>query len=278
MVSRDPHRSLAGRVVGYVGYVERMNGRLGRLEAPFAGVVLIVSFAKKLRVVDAGGGERSLTSFVGGLSDGPTYTEHDGDQFGIQIDLTPLAARALLGVPMLELTNRVVELDDVLGARAGQLVDRLYAAGSWEARFLLLDATLGRRLAESEPPHPALVHVWSRLSESQGRMEIGDLCREVGWSRRYLTTRFREEIGLAPKTLARVLRFERVAGLLARGAGARFAEIAYECGYYDQAHLNRDFREFAGTTPGDYVSRLLPDGGGVGAEVTFVQDSSVAVA
>ena len=59
---------------------------------------------------------------------------------------------------------------------------------------------------------------------------------------------------------------------------ARFAEIAYECGYYDQAHLNRDFREFAGTTPGDYVRRLLPDGGGVAAEVTFVQDISVAVA
>jgi AraC-like DNA-binding protein len=278
MVSRDPHRSLAGRVVGYAGYVERMNEPLGRLEAPFAGVVLIVSFAKKLRVVDAGGGDRSHTSFVGGLSDGPTYTEHAGDQFGIQIDLTPLAARALLGVPMVELTNRVVDLDDVVGPRADQLVDRLYDAGSWEERFLLLDATLGRRFGESEPPHPALVHAWSRLSESHGRMEIGDLCREVGWSRRYLTTRFREEIGLAPKTLARVLRFQRVAALLARGAGPRFAEIAYECGYYDQAHLNRDFREFAGTTPGDYVGRLLPDGGGVAAEVTFVQDISVAVA
>jgi AraC-like DNA-binding protein len=278
MVSRDPHRSLAGRVVGYAGYVERMNEPLGRLEAPFAGVVLIVSFAKKLRVVDAGGGDRSHTSFVGGLSDGPTYTEHAGDQFGIQIDLTPLAARALLGVPMVELTNRVVDLDDVVGPRADQLVDRLYDAGSWEERFLLLDATLGRRFAESEPPHPALVHAWSRLSESHGRMEIGDLCREVGWSRRYLTTRFREEIGLAPKTLARVLRFQRVAALLARDAGPRFAEIAYECGYYDQAHLNRDFREFAGTTPGDYVGRLLPDGGGVAAEVTFVQDISVAVA
>jgi AraC-like DNA-binding protein len=278
MISRDPPRSLAGRVVRYAGYVERMNEPLGRLEAPFAGVVLILSFAKKLRVVDAGGGDRSHSSFVGGLSDGPTYTEHDGDQFGIQIDLTPLAAGALLGVPMLELTNRVVDLDDIIGPRADQLVDRLYDSGSWEERFLLLDATFGRRLAESEPPHPALAHAWSRLSESHGRMEIGDLCGEVGWSQRYLTTRFREEIGLAPKTLARVLRFERVAALLARGAGARFAEIAYECGYYDQAHLNRDFREFAGTTPGDYVRRLLPDGGGVAAEVTFVQDTSVAVA
>src|ERR1700694_6264300 len=124
MVSRDPHRSLPERLVRYAGYVERMNEPWGRLEAPFAGVVLILSFAKKLRVVDAGGGDRSHTSFVGGLSDGPTYTEHDGDQFGIQIDLTPLAARALFGVPMVELTNRAVDLDDFLGRRTAQLVDR----------------------------------------------------------------------------------------------------------------------------------------------------------
>jgi AraC-like DNA-binding protein len=278
MASRDPHPLLAGQVLGYTGYVERTNEPLRRLEAPFAGVVLILSFGKTLRVVDGLGADQSRVSFVGGLSDAPTYTEHGGDQHGIQINLTPLAARALLAVPMDELTNRVVELDDVVGREADQLLERLHDVGSWEQQFSLLDAVLAHRLAEAEPPQPAVRHAWSRLVESRGAAEIRELSREVGWSRRHLAARFREEIGLTPKTYARVLRFERAASLLAHDDGARFAEIAYDCGYYDQAHLNRDFREFAGTTPGDYVGRLLPDAGGVSAEVTFVQDGLAAAA
>ena len=95
-----------------------------------------------------------------------------------------------------------------------------------------------------------------------------------------LLVRFGEQLGLSPKTYARVLRFEHAVERLGRDDGARFAEIAQDCGYYDQAHLNRDFREFAGTSPGDYVGRLLPDGGGVAAteELPFVQDPAAIAA
>ncbi len=273
MVSRDPHPSLAGQVRRYAGYIERASAPQRRLEAAYAGVVLIVSFGETLRITDAAGGHGIHGCFVGGLSDAPTYTEHDGVQHGVQIDLTPLGARALLGVPMAQLTNRVVELADVLGRDADELVERLHDAGSWERRFSLLDATLAGRLAAAPAPHPALLHAWARLRETEGRIEIGELGAEIGWSRRHLAVRFREELGLAPKSFARVLRFERAADLLARDDGVRFAEIAYDCGYCDQAHLNRDFRQFAGTSPEDYVGRLLP-GGGVAADVTFAQDAS----
>ena len=79
---------------------------------------------------------------------------------------------------------------------------------------------------------------------------------------------------------ARVLRFERAVAQLGRDDGARFVEIAQDCGYYDQAHLNRDFREFAGASPTSYLGRLLPDGGGVAAtdDVPFVQDSAAVAA
>jgi AraC-like DNA-binding protein len=84
-----------------------------------------------------------------------------------------------------------------------------------------------------------------------------------------------------PKTLARILRFEHALALLRRDDGARFAEIAERCGYYDQAHMNRDFRAFAGASPSEFLARRLPDGGGVradAAEFGSVQDAPAAAA
>ena len=85
-------------------------------------------------------------------------------------------------------------------------------------------------------------------------MPIASLAERIGRSRRHLATRFREQVGLPPKTVARIFRFRRALELL--GSGSGFADVAYECGYFDQAHLNRDFRQFAGTSPGELARRL----------------------
>jgi AraC-like DNA-binding protein len=276
IASAAPHPRLTGQVLRYCGYMERTSTPMRRLEAPFGGIVLILSFGEPLRLWDAEGRDGTHVSFAAGLSDAPTFTEHSGSQHGIQLDLTPPAARALLGLPLRELTNRVVSFGDLIGPAEGELVERLPEAATWRARFALLDTAIGRRLEAAERTTPApIVEAWDRLTRSHGQLEIGELAGDLGYSRRRLSTLFAEEIGLGPKTFARVIRFERAVGLLGRDDGARFAEIAHRCGYYDQAHLNRDFREFAGTSPGEYVGRLLPDAGGVaaGQDAPFVQDA-----
>ena len=101
------------------------------------------------------------------------------------------------------------------------------------------------------------------MCETDGRIDIRSLAREAGWSRKHLTARFREQIGLPPKMMARVMRFNRVTAMLRVAEDVKWAEIAHRFGYYDQAHFNRDFREFAGMTPRDYFGRVIPDGGGV---------------
>ena len=258
MVTRDAAPRLRGLVRNYTGYVERSAAPLCRREVPSADVTLILSPETDLRL--PGGRHRS---FVAALHDSHTLVEHDGRQEGIEVRLTPLGARALFGLPMHELTNRVVDLDALIGRRGDELIERLWDTVSWKRRFAVLDEAIAARFERAPRPESELAWAWGRMRASAGRASVSGLAGELGWSHRRLIARFREGIGLAPKTMGRVLRFERVSRLLQQVEEPRLAEVALDCGYYDQAHLNRDFRQFAGTTPGGYLARRLPPGGGV---------------
>jgi len=268
LVAGQAHEQLRPHVLSYTGYAERAATPMRRMEVPTSAIPLIVSLGPSLLV----NGVRRQ-SFVGGIDDAVAITEFVGDQLGIQVNVTPLGARRLLGLPMIELARQIVPLEALLGPDVHRLVERLNEAPDWAARFALLDAMLLARLAVAAVPAPEIEHAWARLQATGGAVSVGALAAEVGWSRRHLAGRFRAEIGLAPKAVARILRFERVTTTLRAQQGTGLAEIAYACGYADQAHLNRDFRAFAGTTPTDFVARLLPDGAGVAArDFPNVQD------
>jgi AraC-like DNA-binding protein len=260
LAARDAHPSLRGDVASYIGYVEDTDRPLRRREVATTDVTLIISFGPTLDVLDLDGSGARHTSFVAGLSDAPVLIEHAGIQHGIEVNLTPLGARRLLGVPMHELTNRVVALDDLLGADL--LVERLSEATSWSAQFDLLDAALARRLAETPAPAPEVAWAFGRLRASSGAAPVTALAGELGWSRRRLVDAFRDQVGLPPKLLARILRFERVVARLRAEDPERWTDVAYDAGYYDQAHFNRDFREFAGVTPSAFLASRLPSGAG----------------
>jgi len=262
-----PHPSLAAWVVGdYYGWRERATTPFRRLEPPSSIVPLILNFGPPIRVTTPGygpdGGE-ALGSFTAGLSDSYAVTESLGESLGIQVNLTPLGAYRILGVPMHLLTGRVVALDAVLGSGAHALLARLAETADWAARFDLLDAYLTQRCRVGRAPDPEILWAWRRLEASGGGGSIGGLAESLGWSHRRLIARFREQIGLPPKTVARVLRFHCVVTAVRERPQIDWADLAYAAGYYDQAHLIRDFGAFAGTTPTEFQRRCLPEGGGV---------------
>jgi AraC-like DNA-binding protein len=254
MVERAPHPLLRGAVLRYAGYEERTAAPVARTELPQDRVSLIVNLGAPFSVE----GER-FGSFVAPVDDRPALTVFESTARGVQVDLQPFAARALLGLPLGELHGALaVDLGAVLGREAAELEERLDAAPGWAARFALLDAVLARRLAAAAPP-PDLARAWSRLQATGGTIRIAALTDELGCSRRHLAARFREHVGVPPKTIGRILRFRRAVALL-RG-GAEPAGAAQACGYADQPHLNREFRALAGATP-----------------VTFIQDGVAAAA
>jgi transcriptional regulator GlxA family with amidase domain len=130
-----------------------------------------------------------------------------------------------------------------------------------QATRLVSDAVSWELWERAPAPAPELVEAWRRLVATAGAVSVAELAREAGWSPRHFTARFTRAAGLPPKTFARVLRFQRAKALLADAGGPSLCEIALDCGYYDQAHLNRDFREFSGRSPTELMAARLSDGG-----------------
>jgi AraC-like DNA-binding protein len=261
---REPRAELRPYLLGAPEGWTQVRGEPNSLrEVPFPGVPLILNLGTPWEIEDPGARPEWRDSFVAGMHAAPTIVRTASSWACVELRLTPLGAHRFLGLPLHELANRTVELEDLL-PRTGELTARLREAHSWAERFDLVEAFLARRLAHSVPPSPGVEWSWHRLRRTGGRVSIGELAAELGWSHRRLIARFREQIGLAPKTVARVLRFDRAVAALGSPTSRGLAEIAFDCGYFDQAHLNRDFRELAGTTP-TLFRRSRLDSGGIAA-------------
>ncbi len=263
---QPPAPRLREYVLGYHGYAERAIAFARRIEAPSPAVPLILNFGPAYRVSGPGGRGPAvaLSSFAAGLHDGYALVEASGPTSGLQLNFTPLGARRFFGLPLGEIANRSVDLSDLLGAAANRLVERLAALSDWAGRFALLDALIAARMAEAPPAPAHVTYAWRRLCATHGRIGAGALAAELGCSRKHLAAGFRDYVGLPPAAAGRILRFDHALRLLQRGGRACRAEVALAAGYFDQAHFNREFRAFTGRTPGEYLSRRLPDGGVLG--------------
>jgi len=270
---RRPAEPLRPLVAYYTGYRQRgVPPALHRgLPSPF--LTLIFTLDEPMVLLahpDPRQRPGDFGALLGGLHSAPALITHDGAQSGIQVALRPLGARALLGLPAGELADLDVPAEAVLGGVCADLRDRALAAPGWPERFAILDEILYRRLAATAatatraaiaatPAAPEVRFVWRQLLRTGGTARISDLAAETGWSGRHLTGRFRTEIGLTPKAAARVIRFDRARHLLIRQAsekssGYRLADLAAACGYFDQAHLAREFRALAGCPPSQWIT------------------------
>jgi AraC-like DNA-binding protein len=262
----EPEPRLAPHVFGYYGYVERTGHAMRRREMPRPHVVLIVDFGPTLRFLDPASGRLAAMhqgGFVAGLHGSYVLTETSGSQSGLQVNFTALGARLFFGQALAGLADRVVRLDDVFGAEGAVLADRIQAAGRWDRRFAIVEALLLARMATAAPLPGRLVRGYQCLVRSRGRVAIGRLAADLDCSRKHLVDLFGAELGLTPKLIGRMLRFNHAAELLERAAPPDLAAAALAAGYYDQAHMNRDFRAFAGGPPSDFLRRRLPNEGGL---------------
>jgi AraC-like DNA-binding protein len=294
-------------VSGYVGYRQEGVAPARHRGLPSPELTFIVTLDDPLAIdahPDPAQPAESYDTLLGGLHTSPALVSHQGRWSGVQLGLTPLGARALLGLPAAGLANWDAEATDVIGGFAAQLRELVVEQSTWAGRFAVIDQLLERRAAEAEADRretvrPEVGYAWQRLRQTQGGVRVAELAAETGLSTRRLGSVFQDEFGLAPKEAGRVFRFTHarrrigqaaMGGRLAAGGGGgraggdadggmgpaasqgtadggtgtTFARLAAECGFYDQAHLAREFRALAGCPPSVWLAE----------EFRFVQASA----
>lgn len=206
---------------------------------------------------------------LGGLHQQPVFIVPDEHQAGIQLAVHPLAARAVFGVPTAELSELVTEGADVLGTESERLRQRLVEVESWSGRFTMLQSYLRDRMTQvsQQRPRNEVQEAWRWLSWHRGNGSMDGLARHVAMSGRQLSTLFQREVGCSPKQVARLMRFEHARQLIVAGYGAKtlsLTAVANRAGYFDHAHLDREFAQFAGISPTGWLAeehRNIQSGG-----------------
>jgi AraC-like DNA-binding protein len=196
---------------------------------------------------DVAGRVVTASSFVVGMFDRPALTAVEGSAWGVQVDLDPGAAYALTGGNVCALTNRVTSVSEVTTLDVDRILERVASARTRRVASAALDEELTLATGAGPTLSPRVRAAWDLIRSEPGA-SIGSVSERVGCTRSQLVKLFHAQIGLAPKTVSRLGRFRCALGLLETSPS--LADLAAIVGYADQAHMTREFRAFAGATPG----------------------------
>jgi AraC-like DNA-binding protein len=244
-------------LAGLVEYIWLFDGQLAHTRErfyPTGDLDLIVQLDAPFRVVEGQPATACPRTSLAGLLLSPLVIETPAERSRVLVvRLRPAGALALFGVPLNELTGATADLHDLIGCEARRLAERLDEASSDRARVLLLGQWIADRLDGRSGTDPCVAYAVSEIERTGGTMPVTTLLDEVGAAPKRFTRLFEAQVGVKPKLFSRIVRFRRLTAALRAGRES-FGQTALAHGYYDQAHMNADFREFAGMSPSRFLA------------------------
>lgn len=217
-------------------------------------IVLVLGNRLTATAPDLAGEPSERCLVVGAHSEAFVIDPRDTCVLGVHF--RPGGAHPFFGLPTDEVRNRRLPLEALWGrAEVAELEEAIFEDPTPRRCFQLLEAALERRLEPaSGKSQEALVAQSLALFEGDPQRSIRQTAADLGVGERRFLSLFRRQVGLSPKAFRRVRRFQQaLRGLAAGRGGAGLADLALDCGYYDQPHLNHDFRAFTGVSPGRYL-------------------------
>lgn len=253
VVARAPSPVLAPFVEWIAYYDIRLPPDWRELVLPSGTMLLVVSMAERefrwwdgpaLATARAGRG-----AWLVGAAAGPFVVGGAGPQAVALVSFRPGGSYPFFAAPGSAIGEPVVDLEALWGRDGTILRERLLEAGTVEAALSTLDAVLAASAVRPLVADRAVAAGAALLGRGAAVAEVAD---RVGWTERTLQRRFCEQAGLSPKRFARLRRLQRLLAGVPAGGEVDWARAAFECGYFDQAHLINEFRALTGLTPGAY--------------------------
>lgn len=276
---RNAHPRLRAYVRGYFASSSSLPKAIRERHLPSAEIPLFLNFGAPHRRLDPAAPHNGLARdgvWIVGLHDRHQLSEAAGERDFMIVRFTPPGAHLFLRTPMHAIAGQAVELCALDPKLADMVMSRVGVAQSWSERFDAMEVLIAERVAQAAAPG-GVAWAWHRLEAAGGRVAMGPLAAELGCSHRAFIAGFRTCIGVTPKAAARLLRFNRAARsldeFLRNGNGepagkpyietppkkaspgfvVPWAELAADCGYFDQSHFINEFRQFGGTTPTEFL-------------------------
>lgn len=198
-------------------------------------------------------------SWISGQQSGQIIIEAAQNSCMYGIRFRPGGFYPFFKAPVSELNDSVVDLDSIWGKFILETRERLMEASTPAERFDLLEEMLYRRVVRGLEPDPQMSYAIRKFMHHGEGLLVKDVAAEIGLSHRQLIRRFDERVGLKPKMLARVFRMNEALRRLQKKPAGSMADVALECGYFDQAHLVHEFQELTRMTPSQYLADRIDD-------------------
>ncbi|MCI0712310.1 MAG: helix-turn-helix domain-containing protein [Chloroflexi bacterium] len=224
---------------------------------PSCTVELIINFGSGFRVYDHDDPQKfdlNRRMWLVGLQTEHIINEPIAETNMIGIRFKPEGVYSFFGIPASEFQNRIVELDAVWVSEAELWREALYHAPTIDAKFETLEQLLCRKLTDNNGQLDVVQFALRSLAADKGMLSIKALSDDIGISQKHLASQFKKYVGVSPKTMARLYRFQHVLHTIDPTRPIDWAQIAYEFNYYDQSHFNKEFAAFTGFSPTQYMA------------------------
>lgn len=193
--------------------------------------------------------------FLVGIQTYPTTIASTATETGtIGVELTPKGLYHLFKLSMHEITNRMVSFEELFGPPGARLQNRVGDAEDPGVKIALLQRALTHQLQQNEKEYALLDHTLDLLAQTHGMFRVQELAAHLGFTRRYLDRLFQEHVGVSPKSLASILRFQEVYQGWMQHQSPPFFRDQWPAYYYDQSHFIKEFKRFTGFTPQQYTA------------------------
>lgn len=185
----------------------------------------------------------------------PYYVQPTGYVNTFAVRFYPYGFANFINLPLHDLADKETQLHKLFEQQSSKnLEQQIFSSNSTKERISIIEEFLLGRLDDQSTIDKIVESTINALTKSKGKESIKNLVKDDLSLRRSLERKFARQVGISPKQLSKIIRLQAALKMILNKQGEKLTQIAYESEYYDQAHFIKDFKEFTGTNPSDYLS------------------------